>query len=90
MVFLSPFHQTGYDGARMTEKHVLKYGTGYDLVVVEERSRQAGLDPVPMILVLGIRCHTCNLTSFHPKDITERYCACCHRFHEDGLLAHEG
>ena len=64
----------------MTEKHVLKYGTGYELVIVKKSGR----------LHMGIRCHTCNLTSFHPKDITERYCACCHRFHEDGLLAHEG
>jgi ribosomal protein L37E len=54
---------------------VLKYGIGYDLVVVEERSR----------LVLGIRCHACDRTSFHPKDVTERYCGACHVFHEDRL-----
>jgi hypothetical protein len=21
--------------------------------------------------------------SFHPKDVAERYCGCCHRFHLD-------
>ena len=68
---------------------VLKFGTGYDLVVVKERSRHTGLDPVPTILVLGIRCHTCQRTSHHPKDIEERYCGACHVFHEEGLLSHE-
>lgn len=59
---------------------VLKYGTGYDLVVVEERSR----------LVLGIRCHHCHRISFHPTDIRERYCGACHTFHEEHLMSHEG
>ena len=61
----------------LTPTHgVLKYGIGYDLIAKEERSR----------VVLGIRCHTCGRTSFHPKDITERYCGRCHVFHEDRLL----
>lgn len=72
------------------EQGVLKHGIGYDLVVVEERSRQTGLDPVPTVLVLGIRCHVCSQVSFHPKDIRERYCAVCDTFHEEHLLAHEG
>lgn len=63
----------------MTERGVLKHGTGYDLLVVEERRR----------LLLAIRCHTCDRVSFHPTDVTERYCGHCHRFHEDGLLSHE-
>ena len=58
---------------------VLKYGIGYHLIVVEERSR----------LVLGIRCLTCQRISFHPKDVETRYCGACHVFHEDGLLSHE-
>jgi hypothetical protein len=54
---------------------VLKHGIGYDLVVVEERSR----------LVLAIRCHTCKRLSFHPTDVSERYCGACHVFHEATL-----
>jgi len=80
----------GGPGDSTPQLGVLKHGTGYDLVVVEERSRHAGLDPVPTILVVGIRCHTCGQTSFHPKDINERYCGHCHVFHEDQLLSHEG
>lgn len=58
-------------------KHgVLKHGLGYDLVITTETGR----------VVLGIRCHTCRRVSFHPKDITERYCGACHVFHEDRLL----
>lgn len=36
----------------------------------------------------GIRCGTCGVTSFHPKDVEERFCARCHKFHarpEHGL-----
>ena len=68
---------------------VLKYGIGYDLIVrvVEFTDSHRGIGTR---LHLGIRCHTCKLVSFHPKDITERFCACCHRFHEETLLAHEG
>jgi hypothetical protein len=68
---------------------VLKHGIGYDLVVVEEPSRYVGLDPTPTVLVLGIRCHTCHRTSFHPKDITERYCGACKVFHEEHLRDNE-
>jgi hypothetical protein len=53
---------------------VLKYGVGYDLVINRETGR----------LVLGIRCHTCNRTSYHPKDVEERYCGACHTFHDSG------
>jgi hypothetical protein len=63
----------------VADDRVLKYGVGYHLVVVTDRSR----------LVLGIRCLRCARLSFHPKDIEERYCGACHIFHEDGLLAHE-
>ncbi len=31
---------------------------------------------------LGILCHSCGKTSYHPKDIEERYCANCHVFHD--------
>jgi len=63
----------------MMKTTVLKHGIGYDLVVVEERSR----------LVLGIRCHRCQRVSYHPNDVTERYCGWCHVFHEASLLSHE-
>jgi hypothetical protein len=53
---------------------VLKHGIGYDLVVNRETGR----------LILGIRCHACARVSYHPKDIEERYCGACHRFHEAG------
>jgi len=64
------------------EPGVLKHGIGYDLIVVEDRSRHVGLDPVPAVLILGIRCHACRKVSYHPKDVTERYCGACHVFHE--------
>jgi hypothetical protein len=57
-----------------TPPGVLKHGIGYDLVVVEERGR----------LVLGIRCHVCSCVSYHPKDVSERYCGVCDAFYEDG------
>ena len=69
----------------MSERNVLKFGTGYDLVSVEVRSRLGR----PR-LVLAIHCHTCGRTSFHPTDISERYCGACKVFHEENLLAHEG
>lgn len=53
---------------------ILKHGNGYDLVINQETGR----------LVLGIRCHTCERTSYHPKDVRERYCGACKRFHDDG------
>jgi hypothetical protein len=52
---------------------VLKHGLGYDLIVVEDRSR----------LVLGIRCQTCRRISFHPTDVQQRYCGACRVFHEE-------
>lgn len=30
-----------------------------------------------------IVCPRCGAVSHHPKDITERYCGRCHRFHEE-------
>lgn len=57
----------------MAEPSVLKHGIGYDLVTAEQRKR----------VVIGIRCHTCQRISYHPKDVTERYCGHCHVFHQD-------
>jgi hypothetical protein len=31
----------------------------------------------------GIQCLRCGFTSYHPKDVAEKYCIACHRFHED-------
>ena len=31
----------------------------------------------------GIFCETCSRVSYHPQDIAQKYCGCCHRFHED-------
>ena len=31
----------------------------------------------------AIKCHTCGLTSYHPKDVSHRYCGKCHIFHDD-------
>jgi len=31
----------------------------------------------------GIQCLVCGSTSYHPRDIAERYCGLCHVFHED-------
>ena len=64
---------------------IIKYGTGYDLVVTQQNQPKVGSR-----LTLGIRCHKCQRVSYHPKDIYERYCGACHVFHEDSLLSHEG
>lgn len=32
----------------------------------------------------AIKCGTCGMTSWHPKDVEYRYCGNCHKFHEDG------
>lgn len=32
---------------------------------------------------LGIRCLICNRTSYHSDDVANRYCAACHRWHDD-------
>lgn len=34
----------------------------------------------------GIQCLRCGFTSYHPKDVAEKYCIACHRFHEDPIL----
>lgn len=31
----------------------------------------------------GIGCLECGLVSWNPSDVTNRYCANCHKFHED-------
>jgi hypothetical protein len=64
---------------------VLKHGIGYDLVVTKVSLPRTRSEPNRQRLQLGIRCHTCNRTSYHPKDVSERYCGACHRFHDDGL-----
>lgn len=30
----------------------------------------------------AIRCHACGRASHHPRDVAERYCGYCHRYHE--------
>lgn len=32
----------------------------------------------------AIKCMTCQMRSYHPKDVEHRYCGNCHKFHEDG------
>ena len=68
---------------------VLKYGVGYDLVVVPEHLPRTREQPHRERLVLGIRCHTCQRISYHPTDIHERYCGACHKFHEEHQLHHD-
>ncbi len=31
----------------------------------------------------AIQCLVCNHISYHPTDVSERYCAGCHAFHSD-------
>jgi hypothetical protein len=31
----------------------------------------------------AIQCLVCNEISYHPTDVSERYCANCHEFHAD-------
>jgi hypothetical protein len=35
---------------------------------------------------LCITCLDCGQVSYHPRDIGERYCVCCHVFSEDKLV----
>jgi hypothetical protein len=63
---------------------VLKYGIGYDLVVALVELPRSRTEPRRERLHLGIRCHTCGRISYHPKDITERFCGACKIFHDDG------
>jgi len=30
----------------------------------------------------SILCHICGSTSFHPRDVAEKYCGQCHVFHD--------
>lgn len=30
----------------------------------------------------SITCPKCGKTSYHPKDISERYCGNCHEYHD--------
>ena len=32
-----------------------------------------------------IRCLICNMTSYNPNDVAQRYCGNCHLFHTDAL-----
>jgi ribosomal protein L37E len=75
----------------MAETRVMKHGGGYDLVVtqIEVRRTRSGEPIFDGRMTLGIRCHTCGRVSYHPKDVEERYCGACHRFHEEHLLDHE-
>ena len=52
---------------------ILKHGIGYDLIVIRHGIR----------LHLAIKCQTCQMVSYHFKDISERYCGHCKVFHED-------
>lgn len=29
----------------------------------------------------AIECFVCGMVSYHPKDIEEKFCGCCHEFH---------
>jgi len=31
----------------------------------------------------GIKCFSCQRTSWHPEDVKNKYCASCHFFHGD-------
>ncbi len=31
----------------------------------------------------GITCNVCNMTSFHPEDVKQKYCSKCGMFHDD-------
>lgn len=31
----------------------------------------------------AIKCLVCGMTSWHPQDVTRRYCGECHRFHKE-------
>ena len=33
----------------------------------------------------GIHCHHCDLTSWNPNDVKNRYCGACHRFLDDEI-----
>jgi uncharacterized OB-fold protein len=66
------------------EPGVLKHGVGYDLVVTKVALARSRSEPHRERLHMGIRCHTCGRTSYQPRDVEERYCGACHKFHDEG------
>ncbi len=34
----------------------------------------------------AIKCLVCNMTSYHPVDVRERFCGNCHEFHDQRAL----
>ena len=64
-----PIHCTAPPRACLT---TIEYGETYNLVV----------DPEGLA---AIECKLCGRLSYHPQDIANRYCGCCHKFHEEGL-----
>jgi len=47
-------------------------------IALPDRSATFTLGPGP-----SITCHFCGSTSHNKHDVEHRYCAHCHRFHED-------
>jgi len=43
-------------------------------------------DPPPFYAIgndgRSITCHVCGLTSWNPNDVAQKYCGCCHVFHD--------
>ena len=51
----------------------------------EDPDLEATLAPAPSYEILdgtAIRCLVCGRTSDHPRDLAERYCGFCHRWHD--------
>ena len=36
--------------------------------------------------IIAIRCETCKMVSYNTNDIKQKYCAFCHKFHNDKII----
>jgi hypothetical protein len=56
------------EAALMIARDIVAYGTSYLLIHGDA----------------AIMCFTCGRVSYHPQDVANRYCGCCHKFHFSG------
>lgn len=40
-------------------------------------------DPPEFEILMVYKCHRCGWSSYHPMDVSERYCVRCHTFEDD-------
>jgi hypothetical protein len=56
-------------------------------LVREYTPRGAILEEPKFKVGSAIWCSACEMVSFHPEDVANRYCGACHLFHDDAPIA---